>query len=84
MLSVTVVTLPTSAEEVQSGDVVSRMTTSYPARLLSVLAFQVRVVVLMPAKPTGGVVWISTFLGVPGPVARAHMTAAFTFATLAT
>ena len=30
------------------------------------------------------VVWICRFLGVPGPVARAHMTAAFTLATRAT
>src|SRR5262249_29549986 len=70
--------------DVQSGSVVSRITTSYPVRLVSVLAFQVRVERLVPAKPTGGVVWICTFLGVAGEVASAHSAAAFTPVTRAT
>ena len=63
---------------VQSGDVVSRITTSYPVRLDSGLAFQVSVVRLVPGKPTGGVVWICTPLGVLGEVASAHSAAEFT------
>src|SRR6266571_2266166 len=64
MSSVTVVTLPTLISLVQSGDVVSRVTTWYPARLDSGLAFQLSVVVLVPEKLTGAVAWICTFLGV--------------------
>ena len=63
---------------------VSRHTTSYPVRLVSGLAFQVSVVVLMPEKPAGGVTWICRFFGVPGLVASAHSAAPLTLATRAT
>src|SRR5581483_5644342 len=54
MSSVTLVTLPTLIVLVQSGAVVSRITTSYPARLGSGLASQESTVLLMPAKLTRG------------------------------
>jgi hypothetical protein len=82
MSSVTVVTLPTSIALLQSGDVVSRCTISYPARLDSGLASQLSVVRLVPARVPGGVAWISTFGGVPGLAASAYSAAAFTRATL--
>jgi hypothetical protein len=83
MFKVTVVTLPTPTALVQSGLVVSRITTSYPARSGSGLASQLSVVVLMPEKPGGGVVWICRFFGVAGLVASAHSAAPFTLATRA-
>src|SRR5262249_14153007 len=74
MSRVTVVTLPTSIALVQSAAVVSRITTSYPSRSGAGLAFQVSVVRLVPAKLTGGVMWICRFLGVLGEEASAHST----------
>src|SRR5262249_18546235 len=83
ILSVIEVTFPTGSADVQSESVVSRMTTSYPVRLVSGLALQPRVVRLVPAKLTGGDVWICTFLGVLGLVASAQSAAAFTPVTRA-
>jgi hypothetical protein len=80
---VTVVTLPTSMVSVQSAAVVSLVTTSYLARLDSGLAFQVRVVWLVPLRVPGGVVWIYRPFGVLGAVARAQTVAAFTAVTRA-
>ena len=68
----------------RASDHVSFQGQGYPAaRLDSGLAFQVSVVVLMPEKLGGAVAWISTFLGVPGAVARDHSVAPFTLATRA-
>src|SRR4029079_259646 len=83
MFSVTEVTLPTPIALVQLAAVVSRITTSYPARSDSGLASQLRAVRLVPGKPAGGVVWICRFLGVEGLVASAHRAAPFTLATRA-
>src|SRR5262249_28940770 len=63
MLSVTEVTLPTGIALVQSESVVSRITTSYPVRLPSGLASHWSELKLVPAKLTGGFVWIRAFLG---------------------
>src|SRR5215471_19662978 len=84
MLSVTEVTLPTGIADVQSESDVSRITTSYPVRLASGLAFHWSEVRLVPEKVPGGVVWICTFLGVLGEEARPHNAAAFTPVTRAT
>src|SRR5260221_14234072 len=72
MSSVTLVTLPTSMTSVQSGDVVSRITISYPAMLDSGLAFHWNELRLVPENVPGGVVGIPAPLGVPGEVASAH------------
>src|SRR6266487_2238660 len=75
MFSVTEVTLPTPIALVQLAAVVSRITTSYPARSGSGLASHCRAVRLVPGKPAGGAVWICRFLGVDGFVASAHRAA---------
>src|SRR5665647_1202907 len=78
MSSVTEVTLPTGSASVQSESVVSRITTSYPVRLVSGFAFQSIVVRLVPEKVPGGVVGICAFLGVLGEEASPHKAAPFT------
>src|SRR6478752_1138117 len=78
MLRVTDATLPMGSAWVQSDSVVSRITTSYPVRLVSGLAFQSIVVRLVPEKVPGGVVWICAFLGVLGEEASPHKAAEFT------
>src|SRR6516165_3406727 len=84
MLSVTEVTLPTGIADVQSESVVSRITTSYPVKSDSGLASHWSEVRLVPAKLTGGFVWICAPLGVLGEEASAHSAAAFTPVTRAT
>ena len=76
-------TLPTGIALVHTGEVVSRMTTSYPVMSGSGFAAQSSEVRLVPGNPAGGAVWISTFFGVAGLVASAHSAAAFTAATRA-
>src|SRR5204863_1310389 len=74
--SVVVVTSPTGTTVVQVGLVVSRYTTSYPARSASVPRAHRSVVWLVSWE-----VSISTLRGVPGACASDHSTAPFTRAT---
>src|SRR5689334_15992828 len=75
---VTVVTSPTSMTWVQSGAVLSRHTTSYPARSGSVPRVHCRVESLVRTWA-----WIRAFFGVPGPWASDHSVAALTRVTRA-